>query len=234
MGTIYDSILAAEECDAIDALRVVVREQVQAHGYDRIVVFSGSAAFDDLLDGIYWIEGEWYERDEAPNAETYIRHCPVTRHILETDEPFFWTKTSAHTGARYRFVQVPRGAGLHGLQVPVFGRGGLIGAVTFGGERIDASAKVRLGLTQLGVTTFLAARKLLESSEPTIGATLSGRELEVLRWIASGRRVADVAATLGRSERTVENHLRRIRHRLRVKTTAQAITAALRSGAIRA
>ncbi|MEI9402684.1 helix-turn-helix domain-containing protein [Mesorhizobium argentiipisi] len=44
----------------------------------------------------------------------------------------------------------------------------------------------------------------------------------MLRWIAAGRRQVDIAATLGLSERTVENHLRRIRLRLGVATTAQA------------
>ena len=42
----------------------------------------------------------------------------------------------------------------------------------------------------------------------------------------------EIAATLGLSERTVENHLRRIRKRLGVATTAQAIRMAIRNGEI--
>ena len=48
-----------------------------------------------------------------------------------------------------------------------------------------------------------------------------------------GKRGADVAATLGLSVRTVENHLRKIRQRLRVRTTAQAVSAAARLGETR-
>jgi DNA-binding CsgD family transcriptional regulator len=62
--------------------------------------------------------------------------------------------------------------------------------------------------------------------------TLSAREREVLRWVAAGRRQADIAATLGLSTRTVENHLRRARQRLGVATTAQAVRAASRRGEI--
>jgi DNA-binding CsgD family transcriptional regulator len=62
--------------------------------------------------------------------------------------------------------------------------------------------------------------------------SLSPREREVLRWIAAGRRQTDIAATLGLSERTVENHLRRIRLRLAVATTAQAVKVAIQSGEI--
>lgn len=61
---------------------------------------------------------------------------------------------------------------------------------------------------------------------------LSEREREVLAWTAAGRRQGDIAATLGLSERTVENHLRRVRQRLGVTTTAQAIKVAIRNGDI--
>ena len=63
-------------------------------------------------------------------------------------------------------------------------------------------------------------------------AQLSEREREVLNWVAAGRRQADIAATLGLSERTIENHLRRIRRKLRARTTAEAVQIAVRIGAI--
>lgn len=231
-NSILDVLIDLESSQDLDTLKFIVRAAVQPYGYDRILMFSISAARDDLLDGIYWLEGSWFDEGEALDAETYVRHCPVTRHVLETDQPFFWTKTPSVKGAQYRFVSLPRGRGLHGLQIPIFGRVGLIGAVSFGGEEIESTAKVRLALNQVGTTAFLVARGLLEAPDSRINTKLSARELEVLRWIASGLRVAEIAATLGLSERTVENHLRRIRQRLRVRTTAEAITAALRSGAI--
>lgn len=231
MAALWDVISAAERATDLDRLKSLVHDAAGAHGYDCVLVFSASAFLDELLDGIYWIEGIWFDDEEAPDAETYVRHCPITRHILDTSEAFFWTKSK---GKHHRVVTLPRGPGFHGLQVPVFGHTGLIGAVTFGGQRIDAAPHVRFALIQLGVTAFHAARRLLEGPPPEGNAKLSGREREVLRWIASGRRVADVAATLGLSERTVENHLRHIRHRLQVTTTAQAISTAVRTGAIRA
>lgn len=227
-----DVLHAIERSKDFEALKSHVRSTATPLGYDRILMFSFSAARDELLGGVYWAEGRWFDDGEAMDAETYVRHCPVTRHVLETDQPFFWTKVQARQGPRYRFVAAPQGAGLHGLQVPVFGHNGLTGAVCFGGEKIDATFRSRLVLTQLGVTAFLVARTLLEPAQQARETPLSARELEVLQWIASGQRVADVAATLGLSERTVENHLRRIRQRLQVKTTAQAIGAALRSGSL--
>ena len=228
-----ETLAAIERCDEVGSVQSIVRDAVRAHGYDRSMMLAMSASRDELLDAIYWVEGKWFDDGEAPDAETYLRHCPVTRHVVETDLPFFWTKTSSDRGKKHRFVSAPRGVGVHGLQVPVFGRAGLVGAASFGGERVDSAPRVRLALTQLGVTAFFAIRALLESRRPAGAEGLSARELEVLGWIAAGRRVADVAATLGLSDRTVENHLRRIRNRLRVTTTAQAISAAIRSGLIR-
>ena len=52
----------------------------------------------------------------------------------------------------------------------------------------------------------------------------------MIRWIASGRRQADVALQLKLSERTIEGHLRRIRSRLGAASTAQAVYLLVRAG----
>ncbi|HEJ7919750.1 TPA: autoinducer binding domain-containing protein, partial [Serratia marcescens] len=179
-----------------------------------------------------WVEGDWFGDGEAVDALTYVRHCPVTRHMLRVSEPFFWTKNRAQQGERYRIVRTPRGAGLHGVQIPVFGPAGLEGAVSLGGERIDASPPARLALSLVGTAAFQAARRLFAPAAGEGESRLSAREREVLSWTAIGRRQADIAAMLGLSERTVENHLRRIRQRLGAATTAQAISVAIRLGEI--
>ncbi|THT95899.1 LuxR family transcriptional regulator [Lampropedia puyangensis] len=206
---------------------VLIQDEVRSYGihfgYDRFVLFSASTARDELVERVYWVEGDWFSNGGAIDAETYIRHCPVMRHILETSESFFWTKTIGTEGGRYRVVRAPVGLGVHGLQVPVYGLSGLEGAMSVGGERINASAQVRMAFRLIAHAAFMTARKLLESpAEDSIGG-LSEREREVLAWTAAGRRQIEIAATLGLSERTIENHLRRIRKRLGVVTTAQAI-----------
>lgn len=104
--------------------------------------------------------------------------------------------------------------------------------MTYGGERIDSSARARIALTIIGIAAFRSARRLIEGGGGDTAANLTSREREVLRWTAAGRRQADIAATLGLSERTVENHLRRARLRLGAATTAQAGRTAIRQGEI--
>lgn len=67
-------------------------------GYDRFVLFSASSARDDAVERIYWIEGSWLGTSAPVDAETYVRHCPMTRHILETNQPFFWTMPRRRPG----------------------------------------------------------------------------------------------------------------------------------------
>jgi LuxR family transcriptional regulator (chaperone HchA-associated) len=186
---------------------------------------------DEVVERIYWVEGDWFGDGESVDADTYVRRCPVTRHILEAREPFFWTKTITKEGELYKIVRQPRGQGIHGLQIPVFGPLGLEGAMSLGGKRIDASRLTRLALGLIATTAFFSAHRLLEAAIEAVGP-LSDREREVLAWTAAGRRQVEIAATLGLSERTVENHLRRIRKRLGVATTAQAIRVAIRNGEI--
>ncbi len=228
----FQTALAMDNERTLSAIQGRVRAFAAPFGFDRFVLFSASAAAEAGIEHIYWVEGDWFGEGEAVDALTYVRHCPVTRHMLRVSEPFFWTKTQTQQGERYRIVRTPRGAGLHGVQIPVFGRPVWRAPSAWGGESIDASPPVRWRCRWWGSAAFLAARRLFAPAAGEGEGRLSVREREVLSWTAIGRRQADIAAMLGLSERTVENHLRRIRQRLGAATTAQAIGVAIRLGEI--
>jgi DNA-binding NarL/FixJ family response regulator len=58
----------------------------------------------------------------------------------------------------------------------------------------------------------------------------TGRELDILRQVASGRSNREVALALGLSEHTVRAHLRSISRKLEVRNRFQAVAVALQSG----
>lgn len=223
---------ALETADDVSVIKEALRGFAGSFGYDRFVLFSASAARDEVIERIYWVEGDWFGDGATVDAETYIHRCPVNRHIVEVQDPFFWTKTMRSSEELYRVVRTPRGRGVHGLQIPVFGPLGLEGAISLGGERIEASPQARIAITLVGRAAFTAARRLLEAPAEAAGKDITAREREILSWVAAGRRHGEIAVALGLSERTVENHLRRIRRRLGVATTAQAIRVAIRRGDI--
>ena len=233
--TDYAALTAAMAIEAsknLTAIQTAVRNFAEPLGYDKFVIFSASATLDGIVERIYWIEGDWFGDGRELDALTYTRHCPVTHHILKADEPFFWTKQATRKGETYRVVRTPKGEGTHGLQVPIFGRRGLEGAMSAGGDMINASPTARLGMNIVSTAAFFAMRKLLEAPQNATIGSLTEREREVLAWTAVGWRQADIADSLGLSKRTVENHLRNVRLRLGVATTAEAVKMAIRSGDI--
>jgi DNA-binding NarL/FixJ family response regulator len=67
---------------------------------------------------------------------------------------------------------------------------------------------------------------------PAAGSTISvsPRELDVLRHLASGLRNGEIADRLGVSEQTVKNHVSSIHHKLGVSNRIQAVMYAVRLG----
>ncbi len=225
------TVASIERSADIDALCTVVRTFARPLGYDRFVLYTAPPAGEGVIDQLLWVEGDWFGVGADVDAATYLARCPMNRHVLETERPFFWTKSGAEGQEAYRVVARPTGDGVHGLQVPVFGQVGLVGAMSFGGADIDSSLDARLDLESVAIAAVGTGRRLTAASDRSAQTrTLSARELEVMRWIASGRQHSDIALRLGLSERTVENHLRRIRRRLGVSNTAQAVQVLVRSG----
>ena len=224
------TIAEIERSADMDALRHTVRTLAAPSGYDRFVLYASPPGGDGIVERLLWLEGDWFGTGAEVDPAVYLARCPVNRHVLETDQVFFWTKTTVTGEETYRVVQRPRGPGIHGLQVPIFGHIGLLGAMSFGGRTIDSGVETRLMLTLAATSAFHAAQRFDMAPIQPERPRLSARELEVMRWIASGRRQGDIARQLGLSKRTVENHLWRIRERLGVASTAQAVHLLDRSG----
>jgi NarL family two-component system response regulator YdfI len=66
--------------------------------------------------------------------------------------------------------------------------------------------------------------------QPNSRTNLSGRELEVLKFVAQGERSKEIAVHLGISERTVKAHLAGIYNKLGVDSRAAAIAIAAQKG----
>lgn len=232
MEEIVPIIAKIEHSETLEAVQDIVRAFVKPWGYDRFVLYSATPTREGVIDHLFWVEGDWFGDGSTIDKATYLRRCPITQHSLSSDEAFFWTKSGRRGEETYRVVPLPRGTGIHGLQVPIFGQHGLKGAMSFGGRRIESTLAVKLALTLVATACLKVTQKLGLAEASQTSAQLSKREREVLQWVASGHRQNDIALTLGLSERTIENHLRRIRHRLGTPTTAGAVKTAINTGEI--
>ena len=225
----FQTALAMDHERTLSAIQGRVRAFAAPFGFDRFVLLfrfrHGGGGDRAYLLG----RGRLVRRRRG-------RRCPDLRAALPGDpahaagqRAVFLTKTRVQQGERYRIVRTPRGAASHGVQIPVFGLAGLEGAVSLGRayRRFTAGAA---GAVAGGLGGLSGGAAAVRTGGRRGEGRLSAREREVLSWTAIGRRQADIAAMLGLSERTVENHLRRIRQRLGAATTAQAIGVAIRLG----
>ncbi len=89
---VFQSVLAIDAAETFQTIQTEVRSLVAPFGYDRFVLFSASAAREEPIERIYWIEGDWFGNGDPVTEETYIRRCAITRHILGAREPFFLDK----------------------------------------------------------------------------------------------------------------------------------------------
>lgn len=100
------------------------------------------------------------------------------------------------------------------------------GIVTYS---ISLAASKRTLEPATGVAVDTTRSSFMSRSSAGRAGDLTPRELEVLRAVAAGSRTADVAATMGISERTVKSHLAAIYQKLGVENRAAAVTVAMRS-----
>jgi DNA-binding CsgD family transcriptional regulator len=63
-------------------------------------------------------------------------------------------------------------------------------------------------------------------------ASLSPRELEVLRWVAQGKSSREISVLLGITSRTVNEHVTSTVRKLSAKNRTHAVAIALRAGII--
>jgi DNA-binding NarL/FixJ family response regulator len=108
------------------------------------------------------------------------------------------------------------------------GAAGFVGKETAGNELVAAIHQVVRGRTYL--TPRLAPDVLPLLARRGASGDLTSRQGEVLRLIASGRTMKEIAAALGLSARTVEGHKYQMMQALGVETTAELIRYAIEHG----
>ncbi len=77
---------------------------------------------------------------------------------------------------------------------------------------------------QLLLLRVLLLSKTTEMKQAVGVLPLSGREQEILHWIAEGKSNVDIGALLNLSPLTIKNHLQRIYQKLKVRNRAHAVS----------
>ncbi|WP_076729824.1 LuxR family transcriptional regulator [Methylobacterium radiotolerans] len=180
---------------------------------------------------------EWQQRYQA---ERFVHIDPVIRHIRHSIDPFLWREALEAPGRHEGQIvlEEARAFGLvEGFCVPLHQVGGGESGLSFGGERLAPSEDERAALHLIGIYALSAARAILRRTAdaddklPT-PAHLTDREVECLKWSASGKTAWEISVILSISRRTVEQYLASAARKLDAVSRVQSVAEALRRGII--
>jgi DNA-binding NarL/FixJ family response regulator len=133
--------------------------------------------------------------------------------------------------ARFVILTVHEDPGLAAEAV----RAGAMGYVVkhAAGEELQEALRLALaGRTYLSPLVSGDAVRVLARGASSPAETLTPRQREVLRLLAEGQRVKEIAAQLGLSVRTVETHKYEMMHLLEITNTVDLVKFAIRQGIV--
>ena len=166
-----------------------------------------------------------YIREDFARADPSIRHCHSTTSPFEYKDSPFDPILEPET---LKVVQRASDFSIsNGLVVPVAGLHGMVGGVWMGGGDAELDSRSNPLLHLLALYSFDQARHLAGVVEAK--SVLTSRELEVLKWTASGNGAEEIGRILSISKRTVEWHLQIAMQKLGAKTRTHAVILAYRA-----
>jgi DNA-binding NarL/FixJ family response regulator len=193
---------------------VTLAEEIVEHEPDVVVMELTALRDEEPLAAVRFAAGEAFELGTvAPSIVVLTDEADPVRHVAALE-----------LGVR---ALLPRTAAAAAILAAVTGAAaGIISiAAEWGRELLRDDRIVRPAALSSGDSPAVSA----ESNAP---ATLTGRELEVLRMIADGLANKQIAVRLGISEHTVKFHVGSLFMKLRSSTRAEAVMIGARRGLI--
>jgi len=169
--------------------------------------------------------------------ENMVRIDPVFMHCLTKSIPCIWAETTFSGVSQKGFYEEACSYGIRtGVSLPARGPNNAFGAVSFATDakpdRVCLEQATR-NIPELSCfrdfifeTSLQLIRPAVSSDEKAIA--LTQRELECLKWSASGKSSWDIAYILNCTEAGINSHFSRIRQKMGVSTRRQAIVKAIR------
>ncbi|WP_213979239.1 LuxR C-terminal-related transcriptional regulator [Sphingomonas sp. dw_22] len=223
-------------CDTAEMLREWLLRFAHGHGF---------------LGGRYLHLGHFHSGQRAPHwkllrflsthddrADLWVTEEIGAGTMLFTFLPFAWSNGDGEglTPAQREWYAVTTLTELPaGVTVPVQDHAaGPACLILFGGSEQDALDLIELETPSLAVTAlaFHLLAKLIVPGSNALGPALSDREIACLRLAALGDTLADTAAQLGVSVRTVELHVGRASKKLNAANKVHAVAIAIGAGLI--
>ncbi|MDC8758933.1 helix-turn-helix transcriptional regulator [Janthinobacterium fluminis] len=177
----------------------------------------------------------WRQKYEQQN---YIEIDPVISHVANRLTPLIWRPETYSRPDQTAFFEEARAFGLAaGISYPVHGRNGDVGVLSFAVSRQCDDARKLLQMNVLHgplIVNFVHQTMQSIVNKPGVALTspLTKRELECLKWVASGKSTWEISRILGISEHGVVHHVRNMMSKFNVSCRHQAVVRASFCGLI--
>jgi DNA-binding CsgD family transcriptional regulator len=177
------------------------------------------------------IPDEWINLIRQKNL---MRHDAALAQVRRTMEPYNWSD-AVPTEQQHRWGEVVSSAHdygvAEGVMIPIPGLRGPSGNVWIGGRGFELSHRITPFLQAVALHAFHHLDDLTGRSRAQT-VSLSGRERDVLQWLAVGKTSADIGEILSISRRTVEWHIAQAMKKLGAANSVQAVVIALQRALI--
>jgi LuxR family transcriptional regulator len=192
------------------------------------------------------LAGKWPEKwPETYIANRYVLVDPTIRYLGRATGAFRWKdarKALKSDPQRRRMEQMLKEAAKFGLEdgyiFPIYGRQGLIGNMTLGGEPVDLTPVELALFEQVARLMFMELsrfRAKAESDDPPSAPEeikLTRRELEVLHFLADGMTSQEIGKVLKLSSHTVDWYMNGIQEKLEARNRQHVVALAFRRGLV--
>ena len=232
---IFDKVQNLEDPLKADALFEAIKE---AYGVKHVLYSSVNGPVKNIQD--FHIQGT-YTREWLQHymAHDYASHDPVTLNGFTATQAFDWADLpkSGKMAQQVFNESIEFGFGKQGLTIPIVTHNAETALLNINSEESDkqwAARKSDLTRELQVIAQFyhysIASRKLTAIAPPQ--HNLSDKELECLKWAASGKSVWETSVITNENERAVRFRLDQARRKMKCSTKTQAVAMAVAIGMI--
>jgi LuxR family transcriptional regulator, quorum-sensing system regulator BjaR1 len=218
-----------DRAETFDGATEAVRWALVAFGCEHFT-------FQDLPDPSHYQDFLFCHRIPAEWLKLYVEKKyntvdPAFRLVRRSTQPFVWSDApydpqleplAAEMVRRVIEFRLDRG-----LMVPVPRVGARPGVVWLGGQHLELGPRAIPRLQYIALYAFEKLRLLCRPAHEE-KRLLTGRELEVLKWVAAGKTAWEIGEILNITMRTVNEHASSIMKKLGTSNRTHAVALAIR------
>ncbi len=175
-----------------------------------------------------------YDDEKMGHVDPTVSHC-ATKSI-----PLIWSPDIFAARRQKEMYEEACGHGLRsGVTLPIHGANGEMGVLCFVADTRPDKVFEREAIRNIPelscLRDFIFETSIQFMKQPLVGerpVTLTPRELECIKWCATGKSSWDMGQILNCTESAVNFHFTNIRRKFRTSSRRQAVVKAIRMGII--